>query len=193
VKVLGSGFSNLRLDSTLPIGVLSEAISQGKITMGVNGAVRQVHAQTPMNPARFILPFLQLRTLVNNRTYQLSHKGLVEVNSHSAHDIQILRLLGGNANPPELLREYNTVEFFIDATTFQVVMMQDFVFNGGIRYSIRQIQYSDYRAIGGVLVPFTINEQLDGHPTRLIQLDSIAFNSGLQESDFVIAQDAPKN
>jgi len=193
VKILGSGFSNLRIDASLPSGVLSESFSKGKVMTGLNGTGRQILAQSPMNPARFVLPFLQLRPLVNSPYYQLIYKGLVEINGHSAHDIQILRLLGGNTNPPELLREYNTIEFFIDSTTFQVVMMQDFLFSHGPYYSVRQIQYSDYSAVSGVLVPFTINELLDSHPNRLIQLNTIVFNSGLQESVFVIADSAPKN
>jgi hypothetical protein len=58
--------------------------------------------------------------------------------------------------------------------------MQDVVPN----HEIRQIRYSNYKSIGGILVPFSINEQLDGQATWAIEIGQIVFNTGLQDSDF---------
>jgi hypothetical protein len=44
--------------------------------------------------------------------------------------------------------------------------------------------FSDYRAINGILVPFSITERVAGQTTWTIQLSQIAFNTGLGDTDF---------
>jgi hypothetical protein len=191
VKILGSGFSNFRLDATLPSGVRSEAVTPKAHIEGANGVAAQVHAQPPMIPSRYLLPLLLLAPVVNSSGYRVTYVGLVQVNGQSAHDIQIQRVLGGGAAQNELLRQSTAIDFFINPTTYEVVMMRDILFMGISRHSVREVQYSDYKPQGGVQVPFSIGEQLDSCPIRQIQLDRIAFNSGLQDSDFDIVQGSP--
>jgi hypothetical protein len=40
--------------------------------------------------------------------------------------------------------------------------------------------------VNGILVPFSINEQMGGQKTRDIQLTQISFNTGLQDAAFVL-------
>ncbi|MBI1750050.1 MAG: hypothetical protein HY234_10685 [Acidobacteria bacterium] len=46
--------------------------------------------------------------------------------------------------------------------------------------------YSDYRDVGGTFYPFHIEKSLNGTPWLTIQIEKIAFNTGLSESDFSI-------
>jgi hypothetical protein len=181
VTVRSFGLGNLRIDAALPAGIRSEAISDGQITMKTEGGgVTQLHRQAPMAPGRLVLPYLLLSSAVNSPAYSLSYKGLVDVDGHSAHDVQLVRSLPGLADPTGLIREYSTVDFFIDSSTLQLFMMQDVV----LKHLVRQVRYSDYRLANGVQVPFSISEHGGEQPAWEMHLSQITFNTGLQDSDF---------
>jgi hypothetical protein len=181
VTVRGGGLGNLRIDASLPTGMRSEAILDGQITIKTeDGGITPIQLQAPMSPGRLVLPYLLLAPAVNSPGFSLSYKGLVDVDGRSAHDVQLVRILPGLSDPTGLIREYSTVDFFIDSSTLQLLMMQDVV----LKHMVRQVRYSDYRLANGVLVPFSISEQRAGQPTWLMRLSQITFNTGLQDSDF---------
>jgi len=133
-----------------------------------------------MAPGRLVLPYLLLAPAVNSPAFSLSYKGLVDVDGRSAHDVQLVRILPGLSDPTGLIREYSTIDFFIDPSTLQLLMMQDVVRN----HLVRQVRYSDYRLTNGVLVPFSVSEQGGEQAAWQMDLSEISFNMGLQKSDF---------
>jgi hypothetical protein len=182
VTVLGSGLGNLRIDAALPTGIRSEAISSGdgQVKMKTeDGGVTPLHVQAPMAPSRLVLPYLLLAPAVNSPGFSLFYKGLAHVDGRSAHDVQLVRIIPGLSDPTGLILEYSTIDFFIDPSTFQLLMMQDVA----RKHQVRQVRYSDYRLVNGVLVPFSISQQGPG-PVWQVQLSQITFNAGLQDSDF---------
>jgi hypothetical protein len=194
VQILGLGPVDFRLDANLPKGVHSLAIHEGQTTRKAeDGTVSQIPPplkvapssdvfpyRTPMFPGTLAFPHRQLMTLVNSPRLSLSYKGLVQINGHSVHDIQVLSVLPGTAVDPK--PEYSTTDYFIDADTFQVVMVQDTL----PKHVLHQIRYSDYRAVNGVLVPFSISEEMGSQPIWVIQLGQFTFNVGLQDSAFAL-------
>jgi hypothetical protein len=139
----------------------------------------QLHIQPPFNPTRLILPYLPLIPGLNSTYVSISYRGIAQIDGQTVHDIQLQRILPiVNAN--QHFAAYLTTELFIDSSTFQVVMMQDFL----AQHGVRQVRYSDYRPVNGVLVPFSISEQIEGQPTWQIQLSQINFNAGILDSDF---------
>lgn len=182
VTIRGDGLFRLRIDASLPAGIHSESMTGPGTAIADHGFVRQLHSQPPMDPGRYLLPSLELATVLNDPEYSLLYKGIVSVDGHSAHDVQLEYVLPSIVvDSTGLFHEYHTIDAFIDSSTFQVVLMQDVV----PEHAIRLMRYSDYRNIGGVQVPFSISEEV-GNPTWLIQLDKINFNSGLQDSDFLL-------
>jgi hypothetical protein len=171
------GLGEFRMDANLPAGVRSEAITEDFTSKTEDGTVR--HNQAPMSPSRLVIPNMLLAPALNSAGFNVVYNGLVEIDSHSVHDIQLQRVLPV-ADPGGQFREYHTADFFIDPATFQIVMMQDVV----SLHSIRQVRYSDYKSVSGVLVPFSIKEQVNGQAIWEINLGQIAFNSGLKDSDF---------
>jgi hypothetical protein len=181
VTVRGSASGQFRLDANLPTGLRSEAINGESTIKTPDGILWQPHDQAPMSPSRLVLPYLLASRALNSPAFNLLDKGIVQLEGHSVHDIQLQRFLPGVADPDGRFREYFTVDFFIDASTFQVLMTQEVIAPNRL---VRQIRYSDYRTVRGLLVPFSISEQVIDHPTWLIQLDQINFNTGLSDSDF---------
>ena len=182
VTVRGKVLDQIRVDASLPGGVRSEIISQGDLTLKTeDNAVGQMAGPAPMAPARLILPWLLLVPVINNPSYKISYQGLFNLDGHTAHKIEVQYVQAGMPTR-QRLANYHTFEVVIDASTLQILMLGDTV----SRYLNRRIQYSDYRFASGVLVPFSIDEHIEDRPTRLIQLGSVTFNSGLQDSDFIL-------
>lgn len=181
VTVRGEGFGPLRIDAYLPSGVRSESILNGlTTTKAEDGGTLQRHTQSPINPSRLVLPYILLRPALTSPGYNLLYKSAVQVGIQSLQDIQLQRVLPVS-NQTSSLAAYFTVDYFIDPSTFQVVMMQDQVVPN---HTIRQIHYANYTKASGVLVPFSISVQHSGQSTWAIQLSNISFNTGLQDTDF---------
>lgn len=179
VTLRGSGLSDFRMDSNLPSGVRTEVVSDSSTIKAENGFTRSYDA--PLSPSRVSIPTIPLPIALTSPGLTLTYKGLVNINGRPSHQIEIQHSLPASVSDPDgYFHNFHSVEYFIDASTFQILMTQDIV----AKRSVRQITYSDYRMIGGILVPFSISEQLDGVPDWQIVVGQITFNSGLQDSDF---------
>jgi hypothetical protein len=194
VTVRGLGSGQLRVDANLPRGLHSSVISGGQTsTKAEDGRLTQYPPpypvpssdafpyQPPMFPAGLVLPHTQLAAVLNHPRFSITYEGIVQLDGNSVHDVQVQRLMPGQTQP-DGMTEYHTIDFFIDTTTLQLVMTQDNV----PKHIAHQIRYSDYRTVNGVLVPFSISEQMGGQRTRDIQLDGISFNTGLQDAAFAL-------
>lgn len=193
VTIKGLGSIAVRLDATLPNGVRSWAIHDGVSTLKKeNGTISQFAAtnpnvpssdafpyQTPIFPSSLAFPYRQLTNVLANPSFSISYKGIVQIDGHSVHDIQVQRVATGGVDP---MSPYHAREFFIDTSSFQIVMTQDFV----PKNITHQIHYSNYTAVSGILVPLAMTEDMGGQATWNIQLSQMTFNSGLQDSAFVL-------
>jgi hypothetical protein len=192
VTIKGLNSVAVRIDATLPTGVRSWAIHEGIATTKHENGTLSVAAnnpnvpssdafpyQTPLFPSSIAFPYHQLAVVLANPIFSISYKGTTQVDGHTVHDIGVQRVLAGGVDP---MSTFHAREFFIDTTTFQIVMTQDFI----PKNSVHQIHYSNYTAVSGVLVPFAITEEMGGQATWTIQLSQMAFNSGLQDSAFVL-------
>jgi len=181
VMVRGTTQEQFRIDATLPAGVRSQAIANGVLTVKTeSGAVVPFEIQVPTCPGRIVLPYLFLVPALNNPDFTVSYKGTVDLDGHSANQIEVQEVIPGFSVVGKGFREYHTIEFFVDSSSFQILMMQDTV----PQHLVRQTVFSNYQTQNGVLVPFSISEQSGGLPTWTIQLNQITFNNGLQDSDF---------
>jgi hypothetical protein len=194
ITIQGLGLSAIRVDANLPSGTHSETVHDGQTSRKTtDGRLWQYPPpypvptsdtfayQPPIFPAGLFLPAGQLAAVLNRPRYAITYKGIVQVDGNSVHDVQVQRTLPGQTQPDDMT-QYHLIDFFIDPNTFQVVMTQDNV----PKNVVHQVRYANYTKSGGVLVPFSIGEQMGGQRTRDIQLDHINFNTALQDSAFVI-------
>lgn len=187
ITISGSGVAQLKVEENLSTGNRSESMDSGRVTVKNEGAsVKNVRGPAPFMPGSLVLPHRQLVTLLKDANLNVSYKGVVQIDGRSLYQIQAkllyVQLEGKRQEGQEDGRLTKT--FFVDAATFQVVMIQDTV-----PPSIpRKISYSGYRQIGGIPVPYSIEEEIGGTRTRTIRLDAISFNVGIQKSDFDLSR-----
>jgi hypothetical protein len=190
VSIKGLNSIAIRIDATLPTGIRSWAVHDGVATTKLENGRLSVAAnkpnvpssdafpyQTPLFPSSIAFPYQQLTISLASPSFSISYRGIAQVDGHSVHDIEVQLVSAGGVDPMSL---YVARDFFIDTSTFQIVMTQDLV----PKNVVHQIHYSNYTAVSGVLVPFAIAEELGGQATWTVQLSQIKFNSGLQDSDF---------
>jgi hypothetical protein len=195
VTVQGLGGTEFRLDANLPAGARSWAVHEGFVTtkseegtiwsMGTTGPVPSSDAfpfQTPLFPGSIAFPFRQLSSVVGNPGYSLSYKGVIVIDGHWVHEIKFQRGSSEAASSGGFVVPSRTREIFIDTASFQIVKVSD-ALPKGVPHAMH---YSDYRSVGGILMPFSITEEVAGQQTWAIQLNQINFNTGLQEASFAI-------
>jgi len=194
VTINGTASGQLRFDAHLPAGVRSYAVNRGR-SLWKNEDERLTQApapdtrvpssdafpyKPPMFAGGFASPHIQIAAVLNDSLLEVSYKGSVQIDGRPVHEIQVRRLLPGSSDPNDPLAEYSSMDFFIDASTYQVVMTQDVV----PKHVIHQLRYSDYRPVNAVVVPFAITEFMGSQQIWAIHLDQISYNSGLQDSSF---------
>jgi hypothetical protein len=181
VIVRGTEMEQFRLDVTLSTGIRSQTMTNGEITVkSEEGKVFTPHVQVPLCPGCIIVPYFLLAPALNSSGFNLLYKGHTQVDGNPAYEVEVQEVIPGLEDSRGRFREYHTLEFFIDPSTYHILMLQDVV----PKHLTRQIRFSGYQNFNGVLLPLSIAEQCGGLQTWTIQLSQISLNTGLQDSDF---------
>jgi hypothetical protein len=91
------------------------------------------------------------------------------------------------ADPTSLFSKLSTRDYFFDPTSLTLLRVRDLLhpdndaLNGAL---IHTIDYGNYQTLNGILVPFSVVETIAGQQTWKMQLTSVAFNTGLSDTDF---------
>jgi len=185
VTIVGRGLKQFRLDEVLPTGSESQSVNNGGITVKSSaGAIQIAPYPAPMMAGSITLPYLQLAALSVDPNIRLIYKGIISQAGVPLHDIRASRVFPGQANLNGPFVDLGNADLFIDASTLHLVMAQDTARRG----VVRAIQYSDYRTVMSVAVPFSVSELINSAVVRQIRLNQISFNSGLQDSAFDLSQ-----
>jgi hypothetical protein len=91
------------------------------------------------------------------------------------HEIEYQRWLPGAVSN-------RTKDIFIDTSSLQIITVSETLPKGGSQ----EFHYSDYRAVGGVMMPYSIAEESSGQQIWAVQLTRFNLNTGLQATSFAI-------
>ncbi len=138
-------------------------------------------SDAPLFPARLVARGL------TDSDFALEYIGLEKVGAADAHHIRIWNTF---SSKPKLkaLAEFTEKHIWIDALSgLPLKLYCEERFAGGAvpRVPI-EVQYADYRNVGGVLFPFQIKKSLNGSPWATITIQSVTLNSGLRDADFPV-------
>lgn len=117
--------------------------------------------------------------------------GLETLNGRASHHIKVFIPSPANDKTDSILSELN---LFLDAQSFVVVRTERFVFDPFAleNRSVWATSYSDYRQVGPGLMPFHIENYLDGHKVRDITFTSVQLNVGISDAPFQNSQSQPQ-
>jgi hypothetical protein len=119
---------------------------------------------------------LRVAAALGDSGSSLSYLGLIDEDGRSVHHLRLVAS-GIELDPDGKFKDLRTLDVFIDASTFLVIRTRDTIHadrNMNDHYS-RELFFSDYRVVNGVLVPFAVTEKFGGQRTWSLQLDSVNF------------------
>jgi hypothetical protein len=185
--IQGMGPGNFRIDSSLPDGTRTWAMSgfSGVLIMPDGTRTRSAFYNL-LTAGSLTLPIIRIDATLADSTSSISYVGLVTLdNSQQAQQIHI-------AQPVNLPRgissqmNLGSFDVFVDPNSFLLIRLKETVYsNTNLLTSYQhELDFSTYRSAGNILVPFSITEKISGQQTWAIALNSIAFNSGLTDSVF---------
>jgi hypothetical protein len=161
--------------------------SQGQAS-GVAGSTptplpmeRAVTSQCPQFPLVLVIGAL------NNADTSYKYFGLETLDVGSVHHIQIWNSF---ASTPKLqaMAKFSVKDIWIDAKSGlpQKISYTQRDGGGATPGIAIEVFFSDYRNVGGVLYPFSIQESMNGTPWATITIQSVILNTGLTDSNFPV-------
>jgi len=185
VTVLGRGTSQFRMDASLPEGVRSFTVNRGEGSVKEpSGEVKSMPPHNTGNFGSLTFPAKSLPAALQDPSTSISYIGSETKEGHQVDHVRLQKIF---KNDPQGLRSSLTKkDFFIDASTFQVVATLDMLHpehQSGVDYP-HEMQFSDYRQVEGILVPFSITETASGQRTFTLELTQFSANAGLEDRHF---------
>jgi hypothetical protein len=134
----------------------------------------------------FPLPFLA--GVINNPDYSIKYVGQETLDASSTNHIVVLNTFNSNSLY-QFLSPFTVADIWIDTVTglpAKIGMVRRD--GGGSAPKIPiSVVYSNYQTIAGVRYPFTIQEYVTETLWATTNIQSVTFNSGLNDSNFQVA------
>lgn len=154
-----------------------------------DGVVRSLSYENSLNLGNLTFPVGQVSAAMRDSETDIS---LVGIETIAGRPVYRLRMKGqlGLHNPKTGPDASIAKDLLIDAANFDIISVEDRPFQtyeSGGQVSdkpSRAIEFSDFRNVNGVRMPFLITTRLMRQKTLTIHLTNVAFNNNLGEQDF---------
>ena len=189
VTVRGKGLTGFRIDATLPAGIQTLAISglSGRLKTA-DGTLKHLAAYNFANAGSLSFPALRLASALLDQTVSLALVGSTQAEGHQVYQLHAAFQVDPTLVPVTSITDLGTLDFFIDSTSFQLVKISENVRSerdASATY-LHEVVFTNYQTVGGVTAPYGISERISGQQTWSISVQSLSFNSGLSDSEFII-------
>jgi hypothetical protein len=182
----GRGVDQFRLDSDLPSGPRSLVIKNGAASLRSRGKEIGAPYQNSLDSGAMGYPLSITLAALSDPQISASAVEQVKMNDRDVLLIHTQRnVTGSDGRPDEFLSRRTAKEVLIDASTYIPIAVRSKVYppRGFSGEFVQEIQFDDFRAVNGVLIPFVLIEMISGQKTWTFHADSVALNTGLSESD----------
>ncbi len=189
VTIRSLGANHFRMEADLPEGKSIWLVNDGDGNK--KEADRKpvaISSDNAINLGNLTFPIAFVMAALTDAKTDISLVGIEKNGDRSVYRLRIRGQFGLSSKPRANLPVVK--DLLVDALKFNIVSVEDRPFRtydpGGkpSEKASRAIEYSDFRAVRGVFVPFSITTKLMGQPTLSIELNSAAFNSNLRLEDF---------
>jgi hypothetical protein len=187
LKALGT--SNSRMDLSLSDGTFSEmrtaqsGAPQGQ-WLATNGSYNNMATHNCFTDAAWFFPALSILSQLSNPNLIATYVG---PETKAGVGVYHLRLsIQSPTDPTGLLQQLSTEDVYLSASTYLPVALvfQTHPDNDALTNILVEIDFSDYQAVNGVQIPFSIQKFLNGSLHLEITIQSATLNSGLAVSAF---------
>lgn len=181
------GADQIRIDSTAEGRTSSVIHSRGRHVRSDGNGWKVAHSANSHFRRIQHLPALLLAQELARADFAATYVGVEKVGSQDAHHIGLSRI---SARGDALDAKFTTdseLEVFIDTSSLAILKLS-YTYFSAIDWRIglpMEIHYTDYRSIGGMLVPFTQRTVFNGNPIYELKLTAVAFNQGIADAVFV--------
>jgi hypothetical protein len=181
--VRGMGLTCFRLDASLPQGVRTWAVDGYSETLiDTNGTSQVNESYTVATAGSMTLPYVRMLAALTDSSASVADLGTVSVGTSQVRRVHVAPQAAAPGSTP------NSGGFDLDidpasglVVRFGEVVYSDFDFRTPYTH---ELFFTNYQPTGGVFSPFAITEKVDGQTTWSMTLQSVAFNSGLTETEF---------
>lgn len=187
VVLKSKGTKLFRQDIQKPSGTTSYVLDYPVTCVNVPQGNRHGIYQNAVSRRVDNIPALSLLAEYADTDKQVQYAGLDTVNGAPAAVVAI------SFQPPVLPQSTDSLSvtqhmYWIDQSTGYVVKVRykQFGENGPLYAFVAEDYFSDYRNIGGLMVPFASKTYLDGVLDHELTLSSVTLNTGLLDSDFAL-------
>lgn len=182
------GLNKARTEVQLSDGLNTLIINRGQATVQHGTQLRKLLGNNFVGWQPRHIPALSLLTNYNDANTSVEHLGTEPVGGSVA---DIVAVSFSPSSDSVLLPHFHRMSrttFYVDQGSGLVTRVKYPVFLENTPREQREVQvfYSDYRAVQGILVPFHQTKYVNGKMRENLQLQSITFNVGLQDSDFTL-------
>jgi hypothetical protein len=199
VTVRTLGGNHFRMEADLLKGKSIWTVKDGVGSKQDGDKTKSISRESAINLCNLTYPVGHVWAALGEPTADVSFLGIEKQGGRSLYRLRVKGQLGlvsqarmGGPVVKELL---------IDALTFDIVSIEDYptpIRNAGKRSAIRSrtnseelsnpppraIEFSDFRVVKGVRLPFSVSTKLLGQETMSIHLEKVTFNSDLSAQGF---------
>ena len=159
-------------------------ITDGQGKARENGRTTALPFHSGANRGSLTLPILRLASSANSSKFRISY---IERVTREGRDVYHVRAEKTSLprDADKSIAQLETTEYFIDCKSFLIVRVED-VMHPPENMEVSQfhaIDYSDFRDVDGVQVPFSVVEHIGNAQTWSLELTEVSLNSGLTRSD----------
>ena len=176
------GTNRIRMDATPPSGQFTRIVNAGIGALVLPSGVKSLNPDNTLFERAVAVPVLSLIA-----EYQGSGTYVNMVNSLTTSTTAVIDV-GLNPHPASDDLPEQTVRYFIDTTTYLVSSVQYLLESEDdpTVHTLVETDFTNYQSISGFAVPFAQASFADGAPQAFLQANSVAFNTGISDSDFVV-------
>lgn len=156
---------------------------------GPDGMVHLMTSQNCFTDASWFFPAMTLQAVLTDPQMAVAYLGTDASKGRALLHLQVARIVAGQ--PVSAYADFlrlSTMDFYLDPQSFLPLVL-DFnihpATNGIIDIPV-EIQFGDYRDTNGALIPHRIQKLVVGTLTLDLTVSSVALNSGVPASEFVL-------
>jgi hypothetical protein len=187
VIIRTQGASRFRMEADLPQGKLTWIVKDGVGSKKESDKITPLSRENAINLGNLTYPVGHLAAALADPGTEVTFVGIEKKKGRSVYRLRLKGKLGlvSNRLPASVVKDV-----IVDALSFDILSIEDHPYPtckiGGTPTDTapREIEYTDFRMVDGVKVPFSIDTKFHGQRTLSVSVNDVTFNTHVPAEDF---------